>query len=237
MLLNRELPSTSKDVDDDSYVINLRHYAINTKRLDVSKRIRRLDPREQRRKDKKDRVVPNLGKLTDVADYLLDPSAAGYTSASETELDTDAEVEVMESATKKVLNKKELQRMKAGEKKTGGGSSSNIEKRAVKLVELGPRMRLRLMKVEEGLCGGRVMWHALVNKTQEEADKLEVTWEKRRKEKELRKKIQKENVEKKKKAKAKDGDGNDEMEVDDGEEMWDSEDLSEEEQDGDEAEE
>ncbi|EEP82458.1 conserved hypothetical protein [Uncinocarpus reesii 1704] len=230
MLLNRELPSASSDVDRDSYILNLRHYAITTKRVGISKRIRRLDPREQRQKDKKDRVVPNLGKLNDVADYLLDPSAAGYTSASETELDTDAEVEVMESTTRKVLNKKELQRMKAGEKKAKSTSSPNVEKRAVKLVELGPRMKLRLMKVEEGLCGGKVMWHALKNKTQAEADQLEETWEQRRKEKELRRKIQRENVEKKKKAEATDGqaaDDEDKMEEDDDSEMWDSEDFSE----------
>ncbi|EAS32503.1 ribosome biogenesis protein Ssf2 [Coccidioides immitis RS] len=237
MLLNRELPSASNGIDQDSYVLNLRHYAITTKRLDISKRIRRLDPREQRRKDKKDRTVPNLGKLNDVAEYLLDPSAAGYTSASETELDTDAEVEVMESTTRKVLNKKELQRMKAGEKKSKTIPSPNVEKRAVKLVELGPRMRLKLMKVEEGLCGGRVMWHALVNKTQAEADKLEETWEQRRKEKELRRQIQKENVEKKKKAKANDGqaaDAEDKMDEAGDSEMWDSEDFSEHEEHDDE---
>ncbi|WEW55024.1 rRNA-binding ribosome biosynthesis protein [Emydomyces testavorans] len=237
MLLNRELSSTSNDIDQDSYILNLRHYAITTKRVDISKRIRRLDTREQRRKYKKERAVPNLGNLNDVADYLLDPSAAGYTSASETELDTDAEVEVMEATTRKVLNKKDLYRMKTGEKKSNSTSSPNVEKRAVKLVELGPRMRLKLMKVEEGLCGGRVMWHALVNKTQAEADQMEEIWEQRRKEKELRKKTQKENIEKKKLAKAKDGqapkDG-DKMDEDDDSEMWDSEDISaDEDQDGD----
>ncbi|KAI1911601.1 rRNA-binding ribosome biosynthesis protein [Ophidiomyces ophidiicola] len=234
MLLNRELSTSSNDIDEDSYILNLRHYAITTKRVDVSKRIRRLDPREQRRKDKKDRNVPNLGKLNDVADYLLDPSAAGYTSASETEVDTDAEVEIMENKTRKVLNKKELQRVKAGERKSNHKSSSNVEKRAVKLVEIGPRMRLRLMKVEEGLCGGRVMWHALVDKTQAEADELEKTWEQRRQEKELRKKTQKENVEKKKKTKAKEGEtekDEDRMDVDDDSEMWDSDDFSEDEGD------
>jgi ribosome biogenesis protein SSF1/2 len=77
MLLNRELSASSGDKgkEEDSYILNLRHYAITTKRVGVSRRIRRLDPREQRHKEKKERTVPNLGKLNDVADYLLDPAA------------------------------------------------------------------------------------------------------------------------------------------------------------------
>jgi ribosome biogenesis protein SSF1/2 len=232
MLLNRELPASSGDKgkEDESYILNLRHYAITTKRVGVSRRIRRLDPREQRHKEKKERSVPNLGKLNDVADYLLDPAAGGYTSASDTEMDTDAEVEVLESATKKVLNKRDLQRVKEGEKKMNR-SSSSVEKRAVKLVELGPRMKLKLMKVEEGLCGGRVMWHNFISKTQLEADQLDKTWAERRREKELRRKIQKENVEKKKKAKrgsAAAGAEDEEMDEEDMDE-WDSEDYDDEE--------
>ncbi|KAL1958216.1 hypothetical protein VTO42DRAFT_4724 [Malbranchea cinnamomea] len=234
MLLNRETSSSLSEEEKGSYKLNLRHYAITTKRIDISRRIRRLDPKEQRNKDKKDRAVPNLGRLTDVADYLLDPSAAGYTSASETEVETDAEVEVMETSTKKVLNRRELQKLKAGEKKLNKTSNS-VERRAVKLVELGPRMKLKLIKVEEGLCGGKVMWHDFISKTQAEVQKQDEEWEKKRKEKELRKKIQKENVERKKKAKAKEGgkaDEEDQMNLDeDSEDLgeWDSEDFDDEE--------
>ncbi|GKZ26800.1 hypothetical protein AbraIFM66951_002038 [Aspergillus brasiliensis] len=203
MLLNRELAPEGEETDH--YVLNLRHYAITTKKTGVSKRIRRLDPKEIRNREKKGAAVPNLGKLEDAADYLLDPSAAGYTSASETELDTDAEVEVAESTTKKVLSKRELQRMKAGEKEKAQKKLSNapgVEKRAVKLVELGPRMKLRLLKVEEGLCEGRVMWHDFIKKSEDEVTKLDKNWDQKKKEKEARKKQQKENIEKKKQAKA-----------------------------------
>ena len=238
MLVNRELSSTPRSEEQEPYVLNLRHYAITTKRVDVSRRIRRLDPREQRNKDKKDRHVPNLGRLGDVADYLLDPASAGYTSASDTEMESDAEVEVTENATKKVLNKRDLQRMKAGEKKQNK-SSTSVERRAVKLVELGPRMKLKLVKIEEGLSGGRVMWHDFIHKSEAETQEMEQTWEKRRKEKEERRRIQKENVERKKKAKAKDtedsnqdaGMANDDDVVDDDMDDWDSEDFDDEEED------
>jgi ribosome biogenesis protein SSF1/2 len=199
MLLNRE-PS---EKDDDSYILTLRHYAIATKKTGVSKRIRRLDPKEIRNRDKKGHAVPNLGKLEDAADYLLDPSAAGYTSASETELDTDAEVEVAESTTRRVLNKREQQRQKAAEKgQDKPPSTPGVEKRAVKLVELGPRLRLRLMKVEDGVCDGKIMWHDFITKSEKEVRKMDQNWDVKRKEKEQRKKLQKENIERKKKEKA-----------------------------------
>ncbi|CRG92508.1 Ribosome biogenesis protein SSF2 [Talaromyces islandicus] len=204
MMLNREKSSSGASSDEDGYVINLRHYAIATRKTGVSKRIRRLDPTEQRNTDRK-KGLPNLGKLEDVADYLLDPTGGGYTSASETELDTDAEVEITENTTRKVLNRREMQRMKSGEKtaEKQAASKPNVEKRAVKLVELGPRMKLRLMKVEEGLCGGRVMWHDFISKSEKDIKKMDDEWNRRKREKEERKKQQKANIEKKKEEKAK----------------------------------
>ncbi|PYI04850.1 ribosome biogenesis protein Ssf2 [Aspergillus sclerotiicarbonarius CBS 121057] len=237
MLLNRELAPEGEE--EDSYILNLRHYAITTKKTGVSKRIRRLDPKEIRTREKKGAAVPDLGKLEDAADYLLDPSAAGYTSASETEMDTDAEVEVAESTTRKVLSKREMQRMKAGEQEKAQKKLSNapgVEKRAVKLVELGPRLKLRLLKVEDGLCEGRVMWHDFIKKSDEDVNKLDKNWDQKKKEKEQRKKQQKENIEKKKQAKAQakaegkeveDDEEEDDVDMDDDE--WLSDDFDEDE--------
>lgn len=221
MLLNRE-----QEEGSDSYIMTLRHYAISTKKTGVSKRIRRLDPKEVRNKDPK-AAVPNLGKLEDAADYLLDPSAAGYTSASETEMDTDAEVEVAESTTRKILNKRDLQRMKAGDKEKAEkkiNSAPEVEKRAVKLVELGPRMRLRLTKVEDGLCDGKIMWHDYITKSAAEVQKMERNWDQRKKQKEQRKKQQKDNVEKKRQEKAKARAEGKEVKSDDEDEEMDDED-------------
>jgi ribosome biogenesis protein SSF1/2 len=229
MLLNRET------TEEGTYVLNLRHYAITTRRTGISKRIRRLDPAEQRKREKKGHAMPDLGRLEDVADYLLDPGAGGYTSASETELDTDAEVEVLETGTKKVISRKEILRREAGNDKIRQKSGRNVEKRAVKLVELGPRIKMRMVKVEEGVCEGRVMWHEFVTKSKAEEKELENKWTKRREEKEQRKKEQRENVQRKKelrkntRANGGDMDGDDEggEEEDDDDEMddsWDSED-------------
>lgn len=53
-------------------------------------------------------------------------------------------------------------------------SRGNIEsgKSAVRLTELGPRLTLQLMKIEEGLLDGEVLYHDLIHKTEEE--KLEI---------------------------------------------------------------
>lgn len=144
--------------------------------------------------------MPNLGKLDDVADYILDPAAAGgFTSGSESEVETEAEVEVMETNARKVLNRKQMSAMRSNNEKVQKPISLGTEKKAVKLVEIGPRMKLRMTKVEEGVCGGKVMWHEYINKTKEEMKEMEKVWDKRRKEKEERKRVQRENVERKRK--------------------------------------
>lgn len=220
LLLNREPPS---EEDNGTCTITLRHYAITTKITGLPKAIRRLHAAEKliKSREKKNRGgLPNLGKLEDVADYMLDPSAAGYTSASDTEADTDAEVEVTAPVRTKVMSKKERERAKAGD-----GTSKRqtigprVEKRAVKLVEIGPRLKLRLTKVEEDICSGKVMWHEYVTKSKEELKQMDAVWEKRNKEKEERRRIQRENIEKKRKERGEAGAG--EGEDDEDEEMED----------------
>lgn len=253
LLLNREPPNEG---DNGSCTISLRHYAITTKVTGVPKAIRRLRQAEKMMgsKEKKRKALPNLGALEDVADYMLDPSAAGYTSASDTEVETDAEVEVAAQVTRRVLSKREREKATArddGRKAMSRGRGPKVEKRAVKLVELGPRMKLRLTKVEEDIAGGKVLWHEFVTKSKDEVEKMEKVWEQRKKEKEERRRIQKENIEKKrkenpKKVKAKDGEEDDEedeeedqVDYDDydmDDDVWHDEDADEQDEDMEDAE-
>ena len=216
LLLNREM-AKGKDASSDaasaseingSFTLNFRHFAITTKRTGLSRGIHRLDAARKslRQQGKVKRGVPNLGKLEDVADYLLDPTAAaaassGFTSGSESEVETDAEVELLENNTRKVLSKAQVAavRSKNGDSKSESRGQPRVEKHAVKLVELGPRMKLRLTKLEEGMCEGKVLWHELLEKSNEEVEMLDTVWKQRREEKERRKKIQKENVQRKRK--------------------------------------
>lgn len=227
LLLNREPSSLN---EDGLYVINLRHYAITTKRTGLSRGIGRLNSAEKVLKERNGRqAIPNLGKLEDVADYLLDPSAAGAGFTSESEVETDAEVEMQEVDARKVISRKKLEATRNSDRKITRREGSEIEKRAVKLVELGPRLKLRMTKVEEGVCGGKVMWHEFFSKTKDEEKKLDRVWSERRREREERKRVQRENVERKRK----DGkDSGDSKVVDeDMDDDWDSEGLEGEEMD------
>ncbi|KAF2097698.1 Brix-domain-containing protein [Rhizodiscina lignyota] len=222
-----------------SYILNLRHYHISTKQTGLPKSIRRLNAAERAitGDKKKNGRAPNLSKMEDVADYFLgDPDGkGGYTSASESEVETDAEVEVLAPQSRKIVGKRDRNSIGAqsgADADSGSTRKPPVEKRAVKLTELGPRMKLRLTKVEEGVCAGKVLWHEFVTKTREEEKAMDEMWEGRRKEKDERKRIQKENVERKKKEKAAKGEQGDEgeeeldedvddMDLDDDE--WDSE--------------
>lgn len=253
MLLDRVPSKSQKAASDEQvtseeenheFVLQLRHYAIkaSTPKHSIPKALRRLENAEKLTHGTA-KALPNLGKLDDVADYLLDPTAAaGFTSASESEADTDAEVEVLAPENRKVLGKEQRQQMRdaqrakiaaqtAAERGEDGASpapgprrerTARTEKKAIKLQELGPRMTLRLTKVEEGLCGGKIMWHEYISKSKKEEKDQEKQWESRRKEKEERKRIQKDNVEKKKKTRGQTKEGAEGAEgADDDDEMED----------------
>lgn len=235
LLLNRETVAGGEE--DGTYILNLRHYAITTKATGLSRPLRRLNAAEkllhsQTSSKSRKGGLPNLNKLDDIADYMIGgENGEGYITdiTSGSEVDTDAEVEVLESTTRKVLSAKARQRQRDADGKGRDGTSANgVEKRAVKLVELGPRLKLRMTKVEEGICAGKVMWHEYIHKSKEEEKELDSVWERRRREKEERKKIQKANVEKKRSVRGsgpKDGEEDEDeygdMDVDE----WDSEGL------------
>lgn len=213
LLLDRE-PS---EEDDGSFILSFRHYAITTKVTGLSRPLKRLNAAEKLLSGKgRKGGVPNLGKLEDISDFMIggengEGYMTDYTSGSE--VDTDAEVEVVDDVPRRVSHKRAEEEEQEEEER--------VEKRAVKMVELGPRMRLRLTKVEEGIAGGKVMWHEYIHKSQEEVKALEVKWEKKRAEKARRQKEQKANLEKKRaeKKKNKGEDGEDEEMEDVGSEL------------------
>jgi len=121
--------------------------------------------------------IPNLGKYDSVADYLVKGGAA---SESEGEDDEASHVTLPQPLTSRG-------------NVTGNESS-------VRLVELGPRMTMQLLKIEDGLMDGEVLYHDFIEKTDEEVKEIRIKREKKKKEKETRKRVQDENVTKKKKA-------------------------------------
>lgn len=118
--------------------------------------------------------VPNLNKSEDISELVLDPYSI---VTSELEVEEDAVVTTSEETSK----------------------SSGPTKKAIKLTELGPRISLSLVKIEEGLVGSsKTIYHSTITKTKDEITKLETNAMKKRKLKEERRAEQAANVAKKK---------------------------------------
>ncbi|KAL0918319.1 hypothetical protein M5K25_010321 [Dendrobium thyrsiflorum] len=116
--------------------IVLLNYNTETKLIDFRHYSIRLQPLGVSRRIRKfvqNHHVPDLRNLQDVSDFV---TKAGYGSESEAD---------EESATVSLTN--DL-----------GRANRASMKSAVKLQEIGPRMTLRLVKIEEGLCSGGVIF-------------------------------------------------------------------------------
>jgi len=90
--------------------------------------------------------VPDMSKFNDLADFILHNRSSGFSSESEVDDLPEAKITLPSDYQDKA-----------------GGSQV-----AIKLHELGPRLTLKLVKIEEGLCRGNVNFHAYINKTKAE---------------------------------------------------------------------
>ncbi|XKL63238.1 hypothetical protein PGB90_005602 [Kerria lacca] len=118
--------------------------------------------------------IPNLAKYNDISEFLIKPSML---SESEMEDDPNSHVEVPQKLPYR----------------------GNIvsQQSSIRLSELGPRLTLQLIKVEEGLLNGEVMFHELIHKTEEEKKLIRKRLAEKRRLKEQRKIEQAKNIKKK----------------------------------------
>lgn len=79
--------------------------------------------------------------------------------------------------------------------KSRGNLQNN--KSAIRLHEIGPRLTLELTKIQDDLFKGDVLFHHAIVKTEEELQEMKKKWAEKKRLKELRRKIQNENVDKK----------------------------------------
>lgn len=172
--------------DDGS--IDVRHYAIDTKLVEESRNIKKLLAAKQVHKK-----MPNLSKNMDVLELVLDPYSVGGVTL-DLEVEDDAIVEI---------NQQQQQAVKATstvETETAATSSST-KKRAIKLTELGPRLNMNLVKIEEGVGEGKTLYHSLITKLELEQKALDKKHERRKQLRAQRRAEQKKNVEEKLKKK------------------------------------
>ncbi len=121
--------------------------------------------------------VPKLGGMDDVAE-LIENDAGAFSSDSEAE-----------GAGEEVTLSQDVKRAKRG-------AASKV-----RLVEVGPRVTLELVKVESGLCDGPVLFHKFVKKSKEEAEADQKRIEDRERLKKKRRADQEANVRRKEEVK------------------------------------
>eukprot|EP01025_Chloroclados_australasicus_P021105 TRINITY_DN2214_c0_g1_i1.p1 TRINITY_DN2214_c0_g1~~TRINITY_DN2214_c0_g1_i1.p1 ORF type:complete len:457 (-),score=66.00 TRINITY_DN2214_c0_g1_i1:306-1676(-) len=117
--------------------------------------------------------IPDLSGFNDISEFIF---KSGYGSESEGEEAEQAKITLAQ---------------------TLGRGNIQEHRSRVKLQEIGPRLELQLIKVQEGLCDGRVLYHRFIEKTPEEIALQQQEIEEKSKLKEQRRKKQEENVKKK----------------------------------------
>lgn len=82
-------------------------------------------------------------------------------------------------------------------------SRGNLQnnKSAIRLHEIGPRLTIELIKIQNDLFAGEVLYHNAIIKSEQEIAEMKKVREEKKRLKELRKKAQSENVVKKEKQK------------------------------------
>lgn len=113
--------------------------------------------------------MPDLRNAQDISDYVLNHGDMGFlSSASEAESEASGgEEDAVTGENSKQVALPGSYMGRANRKIFADGT----EKRAVKLVELGPRMELGLVKIEDGIGDGKgdVLFHEFIHKTAKEA--------------------------------------------------------------------
>ncbi|XP_065917105.1 suppressor of SWI4 1 homolog [Dysidea avara] len=123
------------------------------------------------------RSVPDLSKFEDISEFIT----KGNLSESEGEDMTEDHVTLPQNLP--------------------GVGNIRRQQSAIKLTELGPRMALQLIKVEDGVCDGEVLHHEFITKSRKEIRETRKRHLQRRKLRERRRKEQERNVKQKQREK------------------------------------
>lgn len=145
--------------------------------------------------------MPDLRNAQDISDYVLSHGDMGFlSSASEGESEASGgEEDAVTGENSKQVALPGSYMGRANRKIFADGT----EKRAVKLTELGPRMELGLVKIEDGVGDGKgdVLFHEFIHKTAKEAAVIAKRAKEREKLAKARRAEQEANVKRKKEEK------------------------------------
>lgn len=158
--------------DKENDTIDFRHYFVRATPTGVTRSIKHIVQTK----------LPNLANAQDVSEIILGNSS--FASVGDQQ-QSDSEYE-------DGSNQVTLSQDFAGKGNRKSGQSS------IKLSEIGPRMTLKLTKVESGLGDGDVLYHAFQSKSKVDARALKARKQKEKIDKLKRKREQEANVDRKK---------------------------------------
>lgn len=116
--------------------IDFRHFGVSARQRAINRGIKRLVNKNRQ---------PDLSRFSSIADYVMKKQRDSGAYSSESEID--------DLPGSKITLPDDYQDKK---------KNTQV---AIRLSELGPRVKLHLLKIEEGLCRGNVIFHAHQNKT------------------------------------------------------------------------
>ena len=119
--------------------------------------------------------VPDLGRYDDIADFIL-RGGEGYES------------DASDFGDNKVMLPQTMR---------GVGNKAS-QQSAIRLTEMGPRLKLDLLKIEAGFCDGEVLWHKYVTLTPEGRERAAKQRERKEQQRATRRAQQEQNVKRKK---------------------------------------
>lgn len=142
-----------KNEDGENPVIEFRHYGVSARQRAVNRGIKKLVNNQK---------VPNLAKYDSIVDFVMKNKRPQKQDESQGDFYGNAyssESEIEDLPGSKIVLPEDYQDKKA---------NTSV---AIRLHEIGPRMSLKLIKIEEGLCRGNIVFHAHQTKTPAEIKK------------------------------------------------------------------
>ena len=173
--------------NSEKQTIDMRHYALIFQQVGISRSIKRLAHIK----------TPDLSHYEDISEFI---TKEGTVSDSEFEDNEDNQV----TMSKPLKDARRRQPFGNTQAKTTVHDSESInnynsssQRKSVKLIELGPRLELKLIKIEKDLGQGEVLYHSYIRKTDEEIQQLQKSRQLKEWTKECRRREQEENVKRK----------------------------------------
>eukprot|EP00696_Hemimastix_kukwesjijk_P015990 gnl/Hemi2/4283_TR1498_c0_g1_i1.p1 gnl/Hemi2/4283_TR1498_c0_g1~~gnl/Hemi2/4283_TR1498_c0_g1_i1.p1 ORF type:complete len:422 (-),score=141.46 gnl/Hemi2/4283_TR1498_c0_g1_i1:31-1296(-) len=156
----RRVVLLNHDAEHDA--VEFRHYTIKASPVGLTRSVKRVI---------RAKAPPSLGDTQDIADYILG-AGGGMSSDSEAEDTPDTRVVLQQDLAGRASGLTQAQQV------------------AIRLTEVGPRLRLQLVKLQEGFMDGSVMYHRYVTKSPAEAQQLQARKEKEHRAKEEKRRKQ-----------------------------------------------